>query len=48
MIIQRTEYLNKLIAFKDKQLIKIVTGIRRCAKGDHAMSSFRGQPGGRP
>lgn len=32
MIIQRTEYLNKLIAFKDKQLIKIVTGIRRCGK----------------
>ncbi|MGN1111767.1 MAG: ATP-binding protein [Acutalibacteraceae bacterium] len=32
MLIQRTEYLNKLIAFKDKQLIKIVTGIRRCGK----------------
>lgn len=32
MVIQRTEYLNKLIAFKDKQLIKIVTGIRRCGK----------------
>lgn len=32
MILQRTEYLNKLIAFKDKQLIKIVTGIRRCGK----------------
>ena len=32
MRIQRTEYLNKLIAFKDKQLIKIVTGIRRCGK----------------
>lgn len=26
------EYLNKLIAFKDKQLIKVVTGIRRCGK----------------
>lgn len=32
MYLQRTDYLNKLIAFKDKQLIKIVTGIRRCGK----------------
>lgn len=32
MLVQRTEYLNKLIAFRDKQLIKIVTGIRRCGK----------------
>lgn len=32
MVIQRTEYLNKLIAFRDKQLIKVVTGIRRCGK----------------
>ena len=32
MIIQRKEYLNKLITLKDKQLIKIVTGIRRCGK----------------
>lgn len=32
MVIQRKEYMNKLIAFKDKQLIKIVTGIRRCGK----------------
>ena len=31
-MIQREEYLNKLIAFKDKQLIKVVTGIRRCGK----------------
>lgn len=31
-VIQRVEYLNKLISFKDKQLIKIVTGIRRCGK----------------
>lgn len=30
--IERKEYLDKLIAFKDKQLIKIVTGIRRCGK----------------
>lgn len=32
MLITRHEYLNKLIAFKDKQLIKVVTGIRRCGK----------------
>lgn len=31
-IIQRKQYLNKLIAFKDKQLIKIITGVRRCGK----------------
>lgn len=27
MVIQSKEYLDKLIAFKDKQLIKVVTGI---------------------
>ena len=32
MLIQRKEYLDKLIAFRDKQLIKVVTGIRRCGK----------------
>src|ERR1035437_9934161 len=31
-MIQRKEYLEQLIAFKDKQLIKVVTGIRRCGK----------------
>ncbi len=31
-MIIRTEFLNKLINFKDKQLIKVVTGIRRCGK----------------
>lgn len=30
--IERTEYLNKLKVFKDKQLIKIITGVRRCGK----------------
>ena len=30
--IDRKEYLKKLIAFKDKQLIKVITGIRRCGK----------------
>ncbi len=31
-MIERPEYLNQLIQFKDKKLIKIVTGIRRCGK----------------
>ena len=31
-MINREEYLNQLIDFKDKQLIKVVTGIRRCGK----------------
>lgn len=31
-MIERKQYLHKLIALKDKQLIKIVTGIRRCGK----------------
>ena len=30
--IVRASYLNKLIAFKDKNLIKVITGIRRCGK----------------
>ena len=31
-MIERKEYLENLISFKDKQLIKVVTGIRRCVK----------------
>lgn len=30
--IERASYLNKLMAFKDKNLIKVITGIRRCGK----------------
>lgn len=30
--INRPDYLDKLIAFKDKKIIKIITGIRRCGK----------------
>ena len=30
--IERQDYLQKLIAFKDKKLIKVITGIRRCGK----------------
>ena len=29
---KRDEYLKKLISFKDKELIKVITGIRRCGK----------------
>jgi predicted AAA+ superfamily ATPase len=29
---QRIEYLEKLIAWREKQLIKVVTGVRRCGK----------------
>lgn len=31
-IIERKQYLDKLIAFKDKQIIKVITGVRRCGK----------------
>ncbi|MDR0853261.1 MAG: ATP-binding protein [Clostridiales Family XIII bacterium] len=31
-MIERSEYLNQLVGFKDKNIIKIVTGIRRCGK----------------
>lgn len=30
--IERWTYLNKLISFRDKKLIKVITGIRRCGK----------------
>ena len=28
----RTEYLNKLLAFKDTDFVKVITGVRRCGK----------------
>jgi hypothetical protein len=31
-LVQRTEYLEKLSQWKDEQVIKVVTGIRRCGK----------------
>ena len=31
-MIERPNYINELIKFKDKDLIKIITGIRRCGK----------------
>lgn len=32
MLIQRVEYINRLIALRDKQIIKVITGVRRCGK----------------
>ena len=31
-MIERKNYLQKLIPWKDEQIIKVVTGIRRCGK----------------
>jgi predicted AAA+ superfamily ATPase len=31
-MIQRKEYLNKLISWRDKDVIKVISGIRRCGK----------------
>lgn len=31
-LVERKEYLNQLIEWKDEQVIKVVTGIRRCGK----------------
>lgn len=31
-MIERPEYIDELIKFKDKELIKVITGIRRCGK----------------
>ena len=30
--LERAEYLERLIAWRDKRVIKIITGIRRCGK----------------
>ena len=32
MLIQRDDYLNYLMEWKDKQIIKVISGIRRCGK----------------
>ena len=31
-MVQRNEYMKQLIKWKDEQVIKVVTGIRRCGK----------------
>ena len=32
VLVERKEYLNRLIQGKDEQIIKVVTSIRRCGK----------------
>ena len=32
IMIQRKEYLEKLLGWKDEKVIKVITGIRRCGK----------------
>lgn len=32
VLIKREEYLNQLVSWRDKQVIKVVTGVRRCGK----------------
>ena len=41
-MIKRTEYLNQLLGFRDKQLIKVITGIRRCGKST-LLELYRGE-----
>ena len=42
MFVDRPEYLKRLHVFKDKQLIKIVTGVRRCGKST-LLELYRGE-----
>lgn len=32
MYIPREQLLNKLISYRDKDIVKVITGIRRCGK----------------
>lgn len=32
ILVERKEYLERLIEWEDEQVIKVVTGIRRCGK----------------
>lgn len=40
-LIERKEYFEKLIALRDKQIIKVITGVRRCGKST-LLEMFRG------
>ncbi|MDR2692705.1 MAG: AAA family ATPase, partial [Chitinispirillales bacterium] len=31
-MVQRPQYVKRLLSFKDRNIIKIVTGVRRCGK----------------
>lgn len=39
-VVERKEYLDKLLQWKDEQVIKVVTGIRRCGKST-LLAQFR-------
>ena len=39
MLVERKEYLEQLKAWKDEQVIKVVTGIRRCGKGKEGLTA---------
>lgn len=39
-LLERKEYMDRLIAYRDKKLIKVITGIRRCGKST-LMEMFR-------
>ena len=39
-MVKRTEYLEKLKKIKDMQIIKVITGVRRCGKST-LLSQFR-------
>ena len=32
IMIERPAYIDKLLQYKDKDLIKVITGVRRCGK----------------
>lgn len=45
-MVERKEYFNKLLGYKDKKIIKVITGVRRCGKStllqmfqDHLLGS---------
>ena len=39
-IVERSGYLEELISWKDEQVIKVITGIRRCGKST-LMAQYR-------
>ena len=39
-MVERKEYLGQLIGWKEEQVIKVVTGIRRCKKHERHMFSL--------
>lgn len=41
--VNHTEYISSLLAYKDKDLIKVISGLRRSGKST-LLSMFRGMP----